>query len=272
MDRTSHRTRTALWGALTVLALAAAACSGSSGASSAPASAQASAAASAAGTVYEVKAVQDPKLGSYLTGEDGKTLYVFTKDSPGKSACTGQCATNWPPFTLDTGETVKAGDGVTGTFSTITRDDGKNQVTYAGLPLYYFAKDTKAGDTTGQGVGGVWFVASVGGGTPSAPASGGTSGGRYGSESTVPSAAAAGTTASIIDFGFSPSSITIKVGSSVTWTNTGNATHTVTADDGSFDSGSVTSGATFSHTFATAGTFAFHCAIHPGMKGTVVVQ
>ena len=94
--------------------------------------------------------------------------------------------------------TVTAGDGVTGTFGTVKRDDGTTQVTYAGAPIYYFAKDTKAGDVTGQGVGGVWFVAAVAGGpggatASGAPASGGAS-----------AAAGGGTPAKIIDFGFDP--------------------------------------------------------------------
>lgn len=119
----------------------------------------AASAAAAAGTVYEVKTATDAKAGTFLVGEDGKTLYVFTKDSPGKSVCSGDCATNWPPFTLDAGEATKAGAGVSGTIATITRADGKAQVTYNGAPVYYFAADTKAGDVTGQGVGGVWFAA-----------------------------------------------------------------------------------------------------------------
>lgn len=118
-------------------------------------------AASAAegGEAYEVGTGTDASAGPYLTGENGMTLYTFTKDSPGASVCDGQCATNWPPFTLGSGETVKAGAGVTGTFATITRSDGTAQVTYNDKPLYYFAADKKAGDVVGQGVGGVWFVA-----------------------------------------------------------------------------------------------------------------
>ncbi len=116
--------------------------------------------ASAAGeSVYVVNVATDAKVGKFLTGEDGKTLYTFKKDSPGTSTCTGQCATNWPPFTLDTGETVQAGSGVTGTLATISRPDGTTQVTYGGMPLYYFAADAKAGDVAGQGIGNVWYVA-----------------------------------------------------------------------------------------------------------------
>jgi predicted lipoprotein with Yx(FWY)xxD motif len=107
-------------------------------------------------------AVANGSVGAYLTGEDGRTLYVYKKDPANAttSACTGQCATNWPPFELDTGETVTAASGVSGTIASITRsDDGKKQVTYNGAPLYYFAPDKKAGDVNGQGVGNVWFAA-----------------------------------------------------------------------------------------------------------------
>jgi len=75
----------------------------------------------------------------------------------------------------------------------------------------------------------------------------------------------------IKDFSFSPSTVTIAVGGTVTWTNNGSSAHTVTADDGSFDSGDLSQGKTYSHTFDTAGTFAYHCSIHPNMKAEVVV-
>jgi predicted lipoprotein with Yx(FWY)xxD motif len=124
-----------------------------------PASASASA---ASGTTYTLAvATGAGSIGKYLTGEDGKTLYTFKKDTAGggTSACSGTCSTNWPAFTLDAGETAVGGAGATGTIATFTRADGKVQVTYNGAPLYYFAADTKAGDTNGQGVGGFWFVA-----------------------------------------------------------------------------------------------------------------
>ena len=74
---------------------------------------------------------------------------------------------------------------------------------------------------------------------------------------------------------FDPPAIAVPVGTSVTWTNGGALPHTVTADDASFDSGTVAAGATFSKTFDTAGTFAYHCTFHggpgTGMFGTVVV-
>jgi plastocyanin len=76
---------------------------------------------------------------------------------------------------------------------------------------------------------------------------------------------------SIVDDNYSPSTLTVKAGTTVEWTNTGSHQHTVTADDGSFDSGFLNGGATFSQTFASAGTFAFHCNVHSSMHGTITV-
>jgi plastocyanin len=88
----------------------------------------------------------------------------------------------------------------------------------------------------------------------------------------TPGAAAKSASVAIKDFEFTPATVTIAVGGTVTWTNNGPSTHTVTADDGSFDSGNLSQGKTFSHTFQTAGTFAYHCSIHPFMTATVIVQ
>lgn len=90
-----------------------------------------------------------------LVGPDEMTLYVFDKDvaSSGKSACNGPCAANWPPFAAG-GDSQPSGD-----YSIITRDDGSAQWAYKGRPLYYWAKDKAPGDTTGDGVKGVWSVA-----------------------------------------------------------------------------------------------------------------
>ena len=99
-------------------------------------------------------------LGEFLVGPDGMTLYIFTNDEPGVSNCTGGCADNWPPLTLE-GDEVAAGDGVTGELALIEREDGSMQVTYDGQPLYYWANDSAPGDSTGHEVGGVWFVARV---------------------------------------------------------------------------------------------------------------
>ena len=76
----------------------------------------------------------------------------------------------------------------------------------------------------------------------------------------------------IKDFAFNPATTTATAGSKVTWTNSDTTAHTVTFDDGSADSGNIAPGSTFDHTFATAGTFAYHCTIHSQMKGTVTVS
>jgi len=89
-----------------------------------------------------------------LTGKNGMTLYTFDRDvaGSGKSVCNGACATNWPPLMADDGA-QSSGD-----YSVVTRDDGKKQVAYKGKPLYYWIKDGKPGDKTGDGVNNVWHV------------------------------------------------------------------------------------------------------------------
>ena len=75
----------------------------------------------------------------------------------------------------------------------------------------------------------------------------------------------------IAGFAFSPDSITIAVGDMITWTNNDGVGHTATADDASFDTGTIAAGSSKSATFATAGTFTYHCKIHPAMAATIVV-
>lgn len=114
------------------------------------------ASAATASLAAAVKVADKEGVGSYLTDATGMTLYYFTKDSPGKSVCSGDCVVRWPLYhneTVTVPEGVKAGD-----FGVVKREDGKAQTTYKGMPLYYFFKDTKPGDTTGQGVGNVWYV------------------------------------------------------------------------------------------------------------------
>jgi predicted lipoprotein with Yx(FWY)xxD motif len=113
----------------------------------------------AAGGAVTLKVGTDATLGKFLTDEKGLTLYTFTKDTAGsgKSACTGGCATAWPAL-IGSAPTAKPA-GVTGDFGTITRDDGTKQISYKGMPLYYFASDKSPGDTKGQGLNSTWFVA-----------------------------------------------------------------------------------------------------------------
>jgi plastocyanin len=107
-------------------------------------------------------------------------------------------------------------------------------------------------------------------GTTPAPAASSTSG-AGGSAGAGGQPSASGTQVTITGFAFAPATVTVKVGSTVTWTNDDSASHTVTADDGSFDSGGFAKGATFSHTFTKPGTYPYHCTFHGSMQGTVTV-
>ncbi|MDQ6482103.1 hypothetical protein [Dyadobacter sp. LHD-138] len=96
-------------------------------------------------------------LGNVLTDQKGKTLYFFTKDVNGTSACAGGCLDTWPIFSV---ATPRLDTGLVATdFGSITRADGKSQVTYKGWPLYYYASDAAAGDVKGENVLNVWIVA-----------------------------------------------------------------------------------------------------------------
>jgi len=89
----------------------------------------------------------------------------------------------------------------------------------------------------------------------------------------VPTSANQTATANIVDYAFNPRTLTVQVGTAVTWTNQGAMTHTVTSDSGSeLNSGNLATGQTYSHTFNTKGTFNYHCAIHTSMRATVIVQ
>ncbi len=122
----------------------------SASASDAPSESAAASPSAAAEATVEVGTFPDAEW--LVAGENGMTVYIFTKDTKdsGKSACTGGCLETWPALTVATGETPSGGEGVTGTLGTITReDDGSLQVTYNGLPLYFFKNDTAPGDTAG---------------------------------------------------------------------------------------------------------------------------
>ena len=176
-------------GVLAAAAILVAACGGS-GATTAPttattqappsnaATAGPTAGASEAAEAYEVELGDSDALGKFLTGEDGKTLYLFTPDTATTSACNTGCVDSWPPFTIEADETVTGGEGVTAKFGTITRQDGSMQVTYNGHPLYYFSGDQAAGDTNGQGLNSKWYVVGADGNAIMAKAQ--ASGGKYG--------------------------------------------------------------------------------------------
>jgi plastocyanin len=116
------------------------------------------------------------------------------------------------------------------------------------------------------------LLGACGGGGSSSATSSAPAGGATTSAAPASPGAAMAAAVHIKDFAFAPTSQTVKAGDTVTWTNDDSTEHTVTADDGSFDSGRLAPGATFSHTFAAAGTVAYHCTIHPNMTAKVVVQ
>jgi predicted lipoprotein with Yx(FWY)xxD motif len=98
--------------------------------------------------------VEKTALGPVLANSKGMTLYTFDKDAtPGKSACNGPCAQNWPPLA------VAANAKSMGDWTVVTRDDGSKQWAYKGKPLYTWVKDTKPGDTAGEGFNKVWHAA-----------------------------------------------------------------------------------------------------------------
>ena len=100
-------------------------------------------------------------FGSYLSAANEMTLYQSTKDANNVSNCTGTCAATWPPYTVSPAiaASLTADPGITGKIGTIKRANGSLQVTYRGLPLYFFAKDMKQGDTKGEAVNGFTEVA-----------------------------------------------------------------------------------------------------------------
>lgn len=105
--------------------------------------------------------VAETDLGEILVDGEGRTLYLFTPDEQGPSTCTADCLANWPSLTGP----AAAGEGVDESLlGTAARpDDGSEQVTYNGWPLYYFAADPNPGDINGQGVGDIWFVVDAAG-------------------------------------------------------------------------------------------------------------
>jgi predicted lipoprotein with Yx(FWY)xxD motif len=157
---TRNRSRTMLQGvgAIAMTALVLTACSGSqaSGAT-APQS-------SLSGPARTVD-VATSGLGSILVDSQGRTLYLFTKDTGTQSECTGACASSWPPL-VETGKPTVGSGADASMVGTTMRSDGTSQVTYNGHPLYLFSGDQQAGTTNGEGLtafGASWFAVSPAG-------------------------------------------------------------------------------------------------------------
>jgi len=109
--------------------------------------------------------VANESLGDVLVNTRGRTLYLFQKDSGTTSECNGACAANWPPLRANGSATIGGGAKAALLASTM-RSDGSRQITYNSHPLYTFVKDTKAGETNGEGLtafGGTWYAISPAG-------------------------------------------------------------------------------------------------------------
>jgi predicted lipoprotein with Yx(FWY)xxD motif len=149
--------------ALAIVAVALAACGSSTTTKPTAQATSSGGAGSSAGATTVM--VRSGPLGSYLTDGTGRTLYFFANDKTSKSTCYGACATYWPALT--TTGTAQAGTGVEAAkLGTSMRTDGSTQVTYNGLPLYYYLPDTAPGQMTGQGLnnsGGLWWIVSPAG-------------------------------------------------------------------------------------------------------------
>lgn len=134
----------------------------------------------ASGSPATIGVANGGDLGDILVNSQGRTLYLFLKDSGTKSECTGACAVNWPP--LRTSGKPTEGNGANASLvGTTSRPDGKAQLTYNGHPLYLFSGDKEAGDTNGEGLnafGGGWYALAPAGAEIAPPANPG--GGGYG--------------------------------------------------------------------------------------------
>jgi predicted lipoprotein with Yx(FWY)xxD motif len=156
MIRNRSRTLLASVAALPLIALAVAGCGSASGSVSPPTTKD--------GRTATI-GVANESLGKILVNSRGRTLYLFQKDSGTTSECTGACAANWPPLRANGAPRIGTGANASLLASTM-RSDGSRQITYNNHPLYSFVKDTKAGDTNGEGLtafGGTWYAISPAG-------------------------------------------------------------------------------------------------------------
>jgi predicted lipoprotein with Yx(FWY)xxD motif len=111
-----------------------------------------------AATNTTLKVVNNKTLGPILVDNSGKVVYLFTKDSKNKSTVTGLNAALWPPLLVSADTPLTPGNGVAGKLGTLTRANGKLQVTYNGIPLYTYSGDLSPGQTNGEGILHEWYV------------------------------------------------------------------------------------------------------------------
>lgn len=106
---------------------------------------------------FTVQMKTDPNLGMILTDGNGRTLYCFKIDITNKSTCNDPCDLTWPPLLISSGQPSLA-PGISGTLETIKRKDNTTQVTYNGMPLYYYVNDRKPGNAYGHKMTNKWSV------------------------------------------------------------------------------------------------------------------
>ncbi|GAA3407973.1 plastocyanin/azurin family copper-binding protein [Paenibacillus hodogayensis] len=221
---------------------------------------------------YRVMIGSSPELGRYLTDGYGRTLYYFAKDMPQMSACEGMCLTNWPAYGSVSGSlpsTLNAAD-----FGFITRADGSSQATYKGYPLYYFVKDAKHGDATGQNVNQVWFVvdtATFGVAPAEQPAT--EANGQLPAAPAAPADEAKTYRIDIKQFSFGSGPLTVEAGSSIVFTNYDDMKHNAVATGGSFSTPLLAKGESYTITLNEPGTYDYYCEPHKAfMTGQIVVK
>lgn len=133
------------------------ACGGGDDSSSGSGSNSTTPSAGEAGSAAKLATADVSGLGKVVVDGNGRTVYVFDKDTSGKSNCEGDCLAKWP--VVASGDGTPQLEGIDASLvSTLTRSDGSKQLAISGLPLYLFASDASAGDAKGQAVGGVWWV------------------------------------------------------------------------------------------------------------------
>ncbi len=158
-----------LMGVLAVLAVILAACAPAATPTATPPVTQpVTTPSGSTGTTPTIDIATDPTLGKYLVDENGKTLYLYTKDAPDVSNCDASCQASFPP--LLTANTPKAGPGVDASLiGVVTLSSGQKIATYDKQPLYYAATDTQAGQKSGEDAGNAWFMVSPDGQPITAP-------------------------------------------------------------------------------------------------------
>lgn len=210
---------------------------------------------------FSVTTASKEGMGHYIVDANGRTLYWFAKDTEGSSACYGVCETNWPIFYSEhaAGAAVLA----SADFGTIVRNDGTKQTTYNGKPLYYFAKDEKAGDTNGQGFNNVWYMFEIPGEAQTDQPL----------KETV-----SGYSMDIANFAFTQPVLTVEAGATITFTNRDETEHNVVSAamvNGKplFESRMLGKGESFTVTLDKAGEYSYYCAPHKEfMQGKIIVK